>query len=284
MKTRKLHWSLSLVTAAMLLFANRSHALVTSYLIDASNTLAAVRATLTNNAEEVRAAATIGRVLKDLSKPSTTVITDYNLFTSAALKLGPLISQPTFFLLGSNVFQGFTNDAMLIAATTSARVAALNDFVRAKKQASNQLASALAIFNRLSTLDAKVQILVGRQLMAKLAAAIRLVTAGELNPGFALNSMVPGHNLNYSVTRGPAGIIYFNNDVQYTQTESVTNVEAGTYTYARDGLHSADLVLNGPDSTNTVQLKYRSSTNGTFTARNRQDGRTESRRGTFTLD
>lgn len=270
----------------MLLLASRSHAYYTNFLDSVSNTLSFVYTIATNDppftAAEKRTNAALARVLKTLSKPSTSVAGDYSLFLTAALQLGPIINDPLFFALGSNVFNLFTNDAQAQITATAGRIAALNNFVLTKKPASNALASARATLNRLSSIDPKLQIIVGRQAFTKIAVANRLAAIGEAHSGFARNTVI-GKRLEHT-EQGETGEVYFNNNVQASQDANLDS----TYTYTRNGLNTATLVLVRPEvggtNTTTVNLRFTSTSGGRFTFRNEDsDGDVQRGAGTFAI-
>jgi hypothetical protein len=247
---------------------------------------------LTNNSsptrQEQRQAAAIWRALKEFDEPSESVATDYSLFAAAAADLGALTVAPDFLLPLTNTFTAFVGEARAEMDLTSARITALNDFVRTKKRASNQLAQAQAALTSLSSVaDLRVGILLGRQVFAKIVRTKKLAASGEAHPGFALNS-VTETTLRYNVGHGYYGFVAFTNSTHYEQTEITSERTAtiyeGTYTYNRTGLNTARVVLNGTGLTNTVVLEYRSPTNGAFTDRTTSAGRVQSRRGTFTLN
>ena len=125
MKTGNAHWFKLFTIAALLLLANRSHALFTPYLTVASNEFAAFAATLTNGTPHDRAEANaLARALRDLSKPSDSAAGDYKLFVAAATHLGPFALQPPFGEAGSNLFNIFMLEAQIEIGATAARIAA----------------------------------------------------------------------------------------------------------------------------------------------------------------
>lgn len=287
MKQGKLHWAFILAVTSILVSAHRSHGYYTNFLDTASNTLSSAYHSLTNtatNAVQRREAATILRALRDLSKPSTSVAGDYSLFIAAATHLGPLAFTPQFEVIGSNTFLLFTNEAQAQIDAAEIRVAALNDFVRNKRPASNAVVRAQATLDSIPTLtNPQIGILLVRQVFAQVATANRLAAFGETHSGFALNSVI-GKNLTHT-ERGETGDIFFNNDVQATEDTLLDT----TYTYTRTGLNTATLVLvkndGGGDSTTTVKLRFTSATGGTFTFRNvDSDGGVETGSGTFTIN
>lgn len=287
MNKGKLRWVFMLAVAATLLFGNRSHAYYTNFLDTASNALSFAYHSLTNtatNALQRRQAAIVLRALRDLSKPSTSVAGDYNLFVAAALHLGPLAFTPEFGPIGTNTFLLFTNEAQAQIDATAIRVAALNNFVRTKRPASNAVARARGTLNAIPTLtNPQLGILLARQVFAQIVIANRLATFGEAHSGFALNNLI-GKTIQHT-EQGETGSIFFNNDVQATQDALLDTA----YTYTRTGLNTATLVLveneGGGDSTTTVKLRFTSATGGTFTFRNvDSEGGIETGSGTFTTD
>jgi len=287
MNKGKLHWVLILTVASMLLLANRSHAYYTNFLDGASNALSTTYHSLTNtatNAVQRRQAALILRALRDLAKPSTSVAGDYNLFVTAALHLGPIAFSPEFGIIGSNTFLLFTNEAQAEIDATRIRVAALNNFVRNKRPASNAVERAQGTLNSIADLtNPQLAILLVRQVFAQITIANRLAAFGEAHSGFARNSVI-GKNLMHT-ERGETGNVYFNNDVEATQ-DALLDTD---YTYTRTGLNTATLVLikteGAETSTTTVKLRFTSSGGGTFTFRNvDSDGGVDTGVGTFTID
>ena len=290
MKKGKLHWVLILTGAAMLLLPNCSQALFTSYLIDASNQLTAARAELTNGtAADRRAAAAIGKALQDLSRPSSNVITDYNLFVKAAAHLRPLGSNPEISLLGSNVFIAFTNDAQALINDAAGRVAALSDLNGQKRAASNAVVAAQKTLNRLSTLDLRQQIVVGRQVFAKIALANHLAALAEAHPIYAPASVV-GRTLHHSEDTGDSGEVHFDTATRATDTSGGGGSHESRYTWRKTSPTTATLTLREPQedggtSTTTVKLTFTSAGGGTFTFENDQgDGMPTEGNGTFTIE
>ena len=110
MKNGKAHLFKTLTIAAILLLAGRSHALFTPYLSGVSNGIADYATTLTDPSDRAEARV-VARVLKDLSKPSTSVAGDYSLLLRAALHLGPFALRPPFGEVGSNAFVYFMGEA-----------------------------------------------------------------------------------------------------------------------------------------------------------------------------
>src|SRR5687767_15262078 len=94
--------------AAMLMLATRSQAYFTTYLDSVSNALTSAFTELTNNPTPTRAErqqiVAIGKALRTLAKPSTSVLGDYNLFLATVTQLGPIAQDPEFLTLGTNVF------------------------------------------------------------------------------------------------------------------------------------------------------------------------------------
>ena len=287
MKTRKLQLSLALVVGAMLC-AGRSQAYYTNFLDVVSNTLTTAYNSITSSPTptkvEKREAAAMKRALKDLSKPSTSVAGDYNLFLAAAQHLGPLAFSAQFAAIGSNVSDPFTNEAQAEIVATAARVDALNDFVPVKRAASKQVAKAQATLDSLNTLaDPRIALIVTRVVFARITAANHLAGIGEAHPGFAANSLV-GVTLHHEENNNNSGDVTFTSATEGTQTDS-GGPQPFTYTYERTGLNTATLVLNEDGGgTTTVKLKFTSTTGGTFSFRHEGgDDRTQTGSGRFTL-
>ena len=280
MKTGKTHWALTLAIAALALLTQRAHALFTPELTSVSNQVALYLTTLTNPEDKTQSN-TVAKALKALSKPSTSVAEDYNLFVAAALKLGPLAFQPPFGEIGSNTFVFFLNTAAGQIGDTAARIAALNDFVKTKKAASNNLAQAAATLNAASTnSDPQLALLQGRQVFTKIATANRLAAVGEAHSGFAadsLNGKLLTHtepNSSGTVLLLPSGDFKENGHAD----------PDGTFTYTRTGLNTGTLVLNNNDGdVTTVYLKFTTTTDGKYTGRIESVDGNESIKGTFTL-
>jgi hypothetical protein len=290
MKIGNAHWFKLLTIAALLLLAGRTHAFYTNYLDVVSNTLAGAYSVLTNNPAPSRAEkqqiALIGRALKTFSAPSTSVAGDYAIFLKAATQLGPIGRQPAFLALGTNVFQVFTNEAQAEIVATGDRIAALSNFVRTKKAASNQLAQAQRTLDAIPSLtDIQLALVVGRQVFTKIVAANRLAQIGEEHPGFAPNGVV-GKTLTHT-QRGESGTVHFDNATTATDSDD-EGAFTRDYTYTRTGLNTATLVLSNETesgtNTTTVKLRFTSATGGTFIFRQEEDGGTSNGNGTFTID
>jgi hypothetical protein len=286
MKKGIAHWLTRLLVAGLLLLTSQAHAYYTNYLDAVSNTLAFFYTSLTNQPSttpsERQQIARIGRALRTLSKPSTNVAGDYKLFVKAATQLGPLAGDPSFLELGSNVFDAFTNEAQVEIFAAGERVAALNDFVRVKRAASNQVRQAQATLDRIPTLsDIRVALLVGQAMFNKITAANRLAAIGERKPGFALNA-VAGTSLTHSNAES-SGTVTFVDGTNFTESEVGGDPNSGTYTYTRTGLNSATLVLTseggGGEEEVTVKLVFTGEGRGKFNARNGA----ERSKGAFTI-
>jgi hypothetical protein len=279
MKTGKLSWMLTLAIAVMALLTQRAHALYTTYLTQVSNQVAQYATTVTNAAE----GRAITNALKALSKPSTSVAEDYNLFVAATLKLGQFaLADPNLFNAGSNTFAFFLNEAGGEIGATGARIAALNDFVKTKKAASNNLAQALATLNSAVTNpNPQLALLQGRQVFSKLKTANKLAAVGEAHSGFAPSDL-DGKLLTHTEANSSGTVLL----------EPSGNFKAdgspdpnGTFTYTRTGLNTGTLVLNHDpgDDVTTAKLTFKTATSGNFTEHTESaDGDTNSK-GTFTI-
>ena len=291
MKNRRLPLSLVLIAGAMLFVAGQARAYYTNYLDIASNALTFAYNSITSNPAatslEKRQAATIKRALKDLSKPSTSVAGDYNLFLAAALHLGPLAFSPQIAPIGSNVFELFTNEAQAEIVSTAARVEALNDFVRVKHAASNQVVKAQATLDSMGSLtDPRVALIVGRVVYSRINAANHLAAIGEAHPGFAPESVV-GKTLTHH-QGGDSGTVHFDDATTATDADSGGS-STDAYTWTRTGLNTATLVLTVPDDsgtdTITVKITFKTATGGSFTFHQvKSDGRVQNGAGTFTFE
>ena len=278
----------ALVAGVLLTLATHAQAYYTNYLDGVSNTLAYVQTTLTNNTpQEKKLSVIVKRALNDLSKPSTSVAGDYALFLNAAIHLGPLALQEPFGSIGSNVFAAFQAEVQAELPVTYFRIASLNDFVRNKRPASNQLAQAIAKFGSIGTTvtDPQIGLLVAGQAFKNLTAAQRLVALGEANLGFVPASVV-GLTMTHH-ERGQTGTEQFDDATNSTETDN-DGTRTVTYTFTRTGLNTATLVLShtggSGTSTTTVKLRFTSETGGTFTYKrvSPSDG-TQTGPGTFTL-
>jgi hypothetical protein len=292
MKTSKYHWSIILTFGAMLLLTNQSHAYYTNFLDTASNALTGAYTSLTSNPTPTRmekqAAARIKLALRDLSKPSTSVAGDYSLFLAAALHLGPLATNSDFGPIGYGIFNAFTNEAQAEIVATGERIGALNDFVRVKRAASNQIVQAQSTLNSISALgNPQVGLLAGLRVFVKITVANRLAAIGEAHPGFAPASVV-GITLEHH-ERGRTGTVHFDDGTQATEMDP-DGTDTVSYTWTRTGLNTATLVLThdeggGLTSTTTVKIHFSSTTAGTFTFRSvDSDGSVNVGTGTFTFN
>jgi hypothetical protein len=282
----------------MLLFANRARADCTNYVAEiqdavstATGLLSVAYHDLTNNPAPTiaqrRQAAAIKRAFVDLKKPTAPPAVSYKFFVAATLHLGSLASQPPFSEAGSNIFKAFMNETRAEIDCTSERITTLNNFVRTKKPASNQLEQAQAALDSISSLaEARAGLFVGRRVFAKIDAANKLAAIAEAHPGFAPNSVV-GANFDYGVVHGHSGYVAFTNSTQWEGGEStgprVFTTDEGTYLYDRTGLNTAQLVVFGSGITRTAHLTFRSSTDGTFTATDATAAGVQRLRGDFAL-
>ncbi len=281
MKTGKTHWALTLAVAAMALLTQRAHALFTPELTSVSNQVAVYLTTLTN-AEDKLQSNTVAKALKALSKPSISVDQDYSLFVAAALKLGPLAFQPPFDEIGSNTFVFFLNTAAGQIGDTAARIAALNDFVKTKKAASNNLAQAVATLEAASTnSNPQLALLQGRQVFTKIATANRLAGIGEQHSGFAPDSL-DGKLLSYTGS-DESGMFLLQPSGDFKENGHAD--PDGEFTYERTGLNSGMLVLNhSSGGTTTAKLNFKTTTSGKFTVHVEDAAGEDNDKGTFTIE
>jgi hypothetical protein len=279
MKTTKLLWIKSIAAAVVLLLADRVQALYTPQMIAVSNGIAAYSQTITNPIE----ARVVARVLKDFSRPSTSVAQDYSRFLAGALHLGPFALQEPFGSTGSNVFAFFMNEAAMEIGVTTARIGALNDFVRTKRSASNQLAQAYALLVANATEpNVQLALLRGQLIYKKLVVAQKLTAIGEAHPGFAPDSLVDGVLEHQEL--GRAGMVTFLDATNATQSEDGGPTESATYTYTRTGLNKGTVVINSAGgSTTTVNARFTSAEGGRFTFRFMDSTSHASGSGRFTL-
>ncbi len=289
MRTQIKQWILTVTVVAALSFATRAHALYTTHLDEAvvaltgaSNYFASLPSPTKNDKKHFSA---VKKALKDLSKPSTSVAGDFNLFFLAVVHLGDLVADPVFGptldSVGTNAFNGFVSDAQVSFLVMSRQLAALNDFVKVKKAASNQLNAVYSTLVTLSTTTNKqLGLLLGRQVFARLEAANKLLVKGQAQSGLAPANLV-GFTLHHD-SNGEAGEVKFLDDTHATQTNSEGTL-SHTYTYTRTGLNTATLLVNETSGTSTVKLKFTSGTGGSFTYSFVDESGTESGKGTFTL-
>lgn len=301
MKTLRSQITKALVLLALFAFAGRSQAVCTNYLADIFNGVAFAYATLTNEvanitnnppltAAEKKQAAAMTQAIRTLTNQPASAAEAYNLFVKAALQLGPLALQGNIGAAGTNLFNAFTNEAQAEIDCTFERVAALNDFVRTKRAASNQLVRAQATLNTIPTLtNPQIGILLGRVVFKKITVANRLAAIGEAKPGFAPEpGTVVGKTLTH-VEGGETGTVHFDTDVQATETDGA-EVKTSTYEYDRVGLNKAKLTLMNPGdvtgtNTTVANLRFTSPTNGTFTYNfTGADGSRGSGSGRFSLE
>ena len=257
------------VAVAMLLLANRSHALTAPYLIQLSNDMAGYQAYLSTIPEAASEVKALGRALKDLSKPSSTVADDYSRYFIATLHLGTFaFTDPIVNGGGVYAFTNFMNDAFAKFVELNGRNEALNDFVKTRKSASNTLAQvdALLLANAVET-NQQTGLIRGGQIFKKLVKAEKLVIKGEANQGFAPDDDdLAGGTLNYE-QRDESGTIEFTSETEYTHTIPGDETTVGTYTYTRTGLNTAIVVLTelGGARTTTVKATFKSLGEGRFT-------------------
>jgi hypothetical protein len=282
MKTGKTNWMLALPIATVLFLTQQAHALFTPELTAASNQVALYLTTLTNAGDGAEAKA-LNKALKALAKPSASVAQDYDLFVSASLKLGQFgLSDPNLFLIGSNTFVFFLNSADEQIDATAARIAALNDFVKTKKAASNQLAQARATLTAAET-NANLQLALsqGRVVFTKITTANRLAAIGEAHSGFAPDSLdgkllsFAGRDSSGTEELSPSG----------TFKENGNSAPDGTFTFTRSGLNSGTVVLNYDNgAVTTAQLNFKTTTSGKFAAHTEDTDGEDNDNGTFTIE
>jgi hypothetical protein len=270
-------WLVKLVVAAaMLLLANQSHALSTPYMVQLSNDMSGYRAYLTafvpGSEAEVKA---LGKALVDLSKPSTNVAQDYTRYFIASLHLGNFaFTDPVVTGGGVFAFTNFMNDAYAKIIELSATNNALNEFVRTRKAASNQLDQALALLlinvansTNLSKTNLQANLVRGHRIFSKLVKADKLVRRGVANQGYApTDGIIVGGTLDYTAG-DEVGSFTFTDATNYTQTVG-TNVAVGTYVSTRTALHKITIVLSetGGGET-TVNARFTAPGIGRFTYR-----------------
>jgi hypothetical protein len=267
----------------MLLLANQSHALFTSYMVDLSNGVAQYALVLTN-AEDRAEARALARALAALKKPSESVAQDYSRFFTATLRLGRFaFTDPNLLGPGTNVFILFMNDAAIQIGETAARIDALNRFVPTKRAASNQLAQAQALLIQNATeTNLTAGLLRGLRIFSKLVNAQRLTTIGENNQGVAPES-VAGQQLNFVIRGEEDGSAFFRDTDADLTLPGDTSATTLNYTYSRTGLNTGKAIFFSDSITNTVTLKFRAEGEGRFIFRQVGEGGRRSGSGLFTL-
>jgi hypothetical protein len=266
----------------MVFFTQRAQALFTPELTVVSNQVAFYLTTLTNVEDKAQAKAAAG-ALKALSKPSASLPKDYDLFVAAALKLGPFALQPPFGQIGSNTFAFFMGTAFGEIGTTAVRVAALNDFVKTKKAASNQVAQAIAtLTTAVTNPNVQLALLQGRQVFSRIAKANKLAATGEAHSGLAANEL--DNTFLHHTSRHDSGIVHLLGGGNAVEDEGTPDEQSATYTYTRTGLNTGTLVLTEGSSVTTVKLKFTSATGGKFTATIISSEGKEKDSGAFTVE
>jgi len=301
MKTVKLLVSKIAVAALLLTLAGRSEAACTNYQAELQAAVGAVYGVLTNElanttntppltGPQKKKAAALNRAITfvNLTATATNTAQAYGLFLKAAVALGPLALQGDIGAAGSNVFAAFLLQSVAELECTGERVAALNQFVRTKRAAGNQITQALGTLKSIEQQDnPQIVLLLLRQVFQKITVANRLAAIGERNPGFALDS-VEGKTLIHT-QRGETGSVQFTSAIEAIQGDA-EGTNTATYVYARTGLHNASLVLTSPGdvsgtNTTSVKMRYQSNTNGTFTYKHvESDGSKNNGSGTFTIN
>lgn len=273
---------LTLAIATMLFLAQQAHALFTPELTAVSNQVALYLTTLTNAGDGAEAKA-LNKALETLAKPSASVAQDYALFVSASLKLGQFgLSDPNLLSIGSNTFLFFLDSAEEQIEATADRIAALNDFVKTKKAASNQLAQARATLTAAET-NGNLQLALsqGRVVFTKIATANRLAAVGEAHSGFAPDSLdgkllsFTGRDSSGTEELSPSG----------TFKENGNSAPDGTFTFTRTGLNFGTLVLNYDNgAVTTAKLIFKTTASGKFTAHTEDTEGEDNDSGTFAIE
>lgn len=272
----------TLVVAAVLLIASKSQALHTGYMINASNGLAFYAQTLTDPADAAKAKA-LSRSLRTLSKPSASTAQDYKLYFSATLQLGQFaFTDPVLNEAGTQLFMAFMMDANVQIQETAARIEALNQFVRTKKSASNNLAQAAALLNaNMGETNVTVALLRGLRLFSKLTTAQRLTTIGENNQGNAPGTLIGG-TFRFS-ERNEVGRIEFHESVAVLFDGDSEEGEEMNYEYDRTGLHTGTITLTSGERVITVKATFREELTGRFTYKDEGGEETSKGAGLFEL-
>jgi hypothetical protein len=300
MKIAKILLMKTAVALALLApLGGQTHAACTNYQAELQAAAGAAYGVLTNElanttnnppltSPQKKKAAALTRAITFLTTPATNTAQAYNLFLKAAQALGPLALQGQIGAAGSNLFTAFLQESVAEIECTGDRIAALNEFVRSRRAASNQLVQARRTLVAISQQsNPQIGLLLGRQVYQKIVVANRLAAIGEAKPGHALSSVV-GKTLVHTES-DHTGNVQFTSDTEATESDS-EGTNAVNYTYTRTGLHTATLVLTrsgdmGGTETTTVHLRFQSTSNGTFSYRHEDsDGSTENGNGTFTIN
>ncbi len=238
----------------------------TNYLNEASNAIAQVYAATTDVPDAARTHKLLGKALKDLGKPSTSVAGDYGIFVSVSGRLLPLVGTAGTEAISatlSNAFVSFLLEAYAESLVLSDRIGAITPFQRQRRAASNQVSQAQQALERVATsADIKAAIIALRLAYVKLTVGAKLVAKAEARQGFAPN-LLTGLAFHHHVRAkdGPEeGTVNFTSGSEFSD-----GADSGTYEYERTGLNSGRFVLHAGDGgTTTVTFVFTSATAGRF--------------------
>ena len=268
----------------------------TNYLDQASNAVATAYAQLNElppplSPELAKARTALGKALKALERPSRSLVTDYNIFMFMAIQLTPhqaTLTAPELGLAMTNAYLQFLLEAGTQVAVLSNRLSMVTEFQPLRRVAGGQVARAYnaLVFATQST-DVFAGILSVRTALTRLATAAKLTAKAEAKPGTAVESLA-GLTLVHQ-ERGSSGEVVFLDGMNHLDINDDDQVaEPGTYTYQRTGLKTGTLVLTemseSSDEVITVNLRFKTSTSGSFSFRAEESGRTERGSGKFTLE
>ena len=260
----------------MLLLANQSHALHTSYMTGLSNDLSGYYSVLTNtpSLEAKKEARALLVALRDLKRPSTSVAQDYDRFFLAVLHLGNYaFTDPVLTGAGAAMSQQFLAHAFTNILQLSDRTNALNRFVVTRHAASRQIDQAFGLLlinianaGDTSKTNLQASLFRGRRIFSKLVLAEKLVVRGEARQGFAPSVLYVDSILAYT-NRVGGGRITIKESDGYEDVNTVES-QVGTYSYTRTGLNTATLILTelGGGRVTTHKVTFRNATTGTYTS------------------
>lgn len=282
---------LLVIALAMTLSPRLLAAPYTNYLDDVSNAVASAYANVTDAKLKVA----LGKAVKDLQKPSTSVAGDFKIFINLATHLMPLQAtlppeqSAAIFGVSSNAFASFATYAFAKTEELGMRIAMVTPFQGLRRAASNQWAAAvMSLTASTNTADIRIAMFSVALALNKLVVAEKLTVKAEAKQGFALESVGNMYLTHQSANEG--GTNYLSEAVggQGPYSEPGTpDGDYGNYIYVRTGLSTATLTLDSQKTETLVEVKLRFTTknqdgsaSGTFTGRSSDQG---SIKGTFTV-
>ncbi|HMJ89096.1 MAG TPA: hypothetical protein VK530_04735 [Candidatus Acidoferrum sp.] len=281
-----LQWSV--LALAMTLFQRAQAAPYTNYMNEVSNVIAFAYGV---TAELPREHKQLGKALKAFNKSSTSVAGDYKIFIGVATALLPLQGTAPAEIAGplgvgsTNAFNSFVLEAQAQVGELSARLAAVTPLQPLRRAASNQVAAAVrSLITAGTTTDLRIGILSVGLALNKLVVARKLTEKAEAKQGFALDSL-EGNTFTHVEPSETATILFVDHEIFSPPVGE--EGDYGTYTYTRNGLSTATLVLVSQPEGNTTTVKLRftaldgGASEGTFTYRFVGDGQTDSGKGSF---